>query len=172
MRKLQTCATSKSLHRFSSIFLREFRRVRICGSCFEQDSRIPPLDYFRHAREIVLSLHRAHAVTPIIIFVRNPIAETNHRRDDVRRRNIRDIETLHDARGAGQMQCVGEFKHICHGVDRARQTSAREPSCWLCGSPQIVDHIAQFRCLLEIHFLRSLVHLLLKGRDHLSRFAF
>ena len=69
---------AEALDRFGGVLLGELGDVRIRLTRLEQNARIPASHHFSHAGEIVLTFHRADAVAPITIFVRQAIAEANH----------------------------------------------------------------------------------------------
>ena len=111
--------TGNSRQGIRGIFLRKFRCVGIYGSGFKQNPRIPPPHDLGHAGEIILSFNRAHAVTAVIVPIRNAIAETNHRCHDVRGGDVRNVETLHYSRGIWKMQCVSQRLHVRHRINGA-----------------------------------------------------
>ena len=69
----------------------------------QEHPRVSSSHDFSHAGEIVLSFNCSHPISPVIILVRHAVAETNHRSDDVRRGNVRDIEALHHPGQARQV---------------------------------------------------------------------
>ena len=136
---------------------------------FQQNPRITSPHYLGHASEIILPFHRAHAISPVIILVWHAVSETNHRRNDMGGGNVRDIEAFHHARHAGELQRIRQHPNVRHRVDCAWQTATGKAADRLRRTAQIFNHVAQFGCLFEIHFLRGLAHFLFQRGDHLPR---
>src|ERR1700677_1502760 len=75
----------------------EFRQIRRDLFGLQQNPGVTPADDLRHTGKIVLPGHGSNSIAPVVRLVRDAVFETDHRRDHMSRRNVRDIETFLDS---------------------------------------------------------------------------
>ena len=149
-----------------------FRRVTAPHAASRQDranSGAP--DHLRHAGEIVLPVDGLDAVTAVVGPVGHAVPEADHRGDDVRGGDVRNVEALHDAGRCGKLEGILEGGRSAAGSMALGKRMAGETAHRLGRRRRSSSMFAKLGGPLEIELRGGVAHLVLEFVDQSPGFA-
>ena len=150
---------------------RPFAPLAACGLSFHPC--VAAANRFRHGSEIVLANHRFHFEPPIIRAVGPATFETDHGRHDERAADVRDVEPFDTLRRRGQPKDLAQLRQVVIGGCSHGQPgrNALKLFRFLRRAPEVKQHVAQLRRLLEVVRGGGLLHLRFQLFLHLPGLA-